>query len=53
MRGAQFMTIRYSQLCAHLYKLLAVQQHLQDAEGAEPAAGMQLYGFQLILGFEG
>ncbi len=33
--------------------MLVVQQHRQNAEGAEPVAGVQLYGFQLILGFEG
>lgn len=38
---------------AYLQKMPVVQQHLQDAEGAQPVAGVQLYGFQLILGFEG
>lgn len=47
------MTLQSILPVAHLCKLLVVQQHLQDTEGAEPTAGIYLEGKQAILSLEG
>ena len=47
------MTLQSILPVAHLYKLLVVQQHFQDTEGAEPTAGIYLEGKQAIMSLGG